>query len=172
MYFIKPTILLSKRVYQLEIVLRSTIAQILEQPNIQNKIILQFIYHPSIKSIDSYLMAFDLDISQVCYNDQKVLYTWSFIRALNTKTFICFNLSTIYAHFVVMHFALQKYSQRDFKLLYPIDFQMNRFLSLTINELNLNQQSYYSTMYDQFGENNDHFGLQKKFVDMYINQHF
>ncbi|CAF2077940.1 unnamed protein product [Rotaria magnacalcarata] len=59
----------------------------------RKKLILQFIYHPNVTSIETYLMAFDLDIIQMCFNGEKVLCTWACIRALNTGTFICYNLT-------------------------------------------------------------------------------
>ncbi|CAF4325185.1 unnamed protein product [Rotaria magnacalcarata] len=33
------------------------------------------------------------DVIQICFNGEKVLSTWTVIRALNTGTFICYNLT-------------------------------------------------------------------------------
>ncbi|CAF1579515.1 unnamed protein product [Rotaria magnacalcarata] len=54
---------------------------------------IQFIYHPCVASIETYLMAFDSDVIHICFNGENVLSTWTFIRALNTGTFICYNLT-------------------------------------------------------------------------------
>ncbi|CAF1257752.1 unnamed protein product [Rotaria sordida] len=172
LYVVKQTILLKRRVYQLEIIFASTMAEVLGEPNKPNKIVLQFIYHPSISYIQSYLMAFDLDIVQVSYNGKEVLCAWSFIRALNTGTFICFNLTNDLSTLGRTVLRIAKYCQRNFRFLYPHDFQMERFLSLPVNQSNINQPNYDSISDVQFGSNNDFFQLQKKFVNIFINQNF
>jgi len=143
-------------VYQLEVIFASTVAELLEQPNNRNKMILQFIYHPSMLYMQSYLMAFDLDIIQVSYNGKEVLSTWPFIRALNTGTFICYNLTNDLSTLGRSALRIAKYYQRNFRFLYPHDFQIESFLSLRIN-----QSNYYSISNVQFGSNNDFFQLQK-----------
>lgn len=142
-------------------------AEVLGEPNNPNKTVLQFIYHPSISCIQSYLMAFDLDIVQVSFNGKEVFSTWSFIRALNTGTFICFNLTNDSSTLGRTALRIAKYCQRNFRFLYPHDFQLETFLSLPIN-----QSNYYSISDVQFGSNNDFFQLQKKFVNIFINQNF
>ncbi|CAF1169610.1 unnamed protein product [Adineta steineri] len=165
-------ILSKRRVYQLEVIFASTMAEVLGQTNNQNKIIIQIIYHPSVSYIESYLMAFDIDIIQVAYNGREVLSTWSFIRALNTGTFICFNLINDLQKLGRIALRIVKYCQRSCRLLYPHDFQMENFLSLPISQLNINKPNYYSLSHTQFGSNNDFFQLQKQFVDTFINQNF
>ncbi|CAF1605991.1 unnamed protein product [Rotaria magnacalcarata] len=85
-------------------------------------------------------MAFDLDGIQICFNGEKVLSTWTFIRALNTGTFICYNLTKDVLR--LGRSALRQMQHPD----------------------------YYSSTQEQFGNNHDYFQLQQKFVDIYISQ--
>ncbi|CAF2925058.1 unnamed protein product, partial [Rotaria sp. Silwood2] len=151
-----------RRVYELEISLGSSIFEIINQPNIRKKIVLQFIYHPSITSIDTYLIAFDIDVIQICFDDKNVLCTWACIRALNTGTFICYNLTNNLTTLARTAIRISKYYQKGFKLLYPYEFAINDFLSLTVYELKHTQNpNYYSSTKEQFGSNHDYFRLQK-----------
>jgi len=135
--------------------------EVLGELNNPNKIVLQFIYHPSISYIQSYLMAFDLNIIQVSYNSREVFCTCSFIRALNTGTFICFNLTNDLSTLGRTALRIAKYCQKNFRFLYPHKFQIEIFLSLPINQSNINEPNYYSISDVQFGSNNEFFQLQK-----------
>jgi hypothetical protein len=97
---------------------------------------------------------------------------WSFIRALNTGSFICYNLTNDFSTLNRSAARISKYCKRNFKLIYPHNFQMDRFISLTIHQLNLDNRNYYPTSNEQFGQNHDYFHVQKQFVDTYINQYF
>ncbi|CAF2107773.1 unnamed protein product [Rotaria magnacalcarata] len=163
LYIVKQTILFKRRVYQLEIIFASTMTEVLRESNKLNKIVLRFIYHPSISYIQTYLMAFDLDIVQISYNGKEVLCTWSFIRALNTGTFICFNLTNDLSTLGRTVLRIAKYCEKNFRFLYPHNFHIERFLSSPVNQSNINQPNYYSISDVQFGSNNDFFQLQKKF---------
>ncbi|CAF0825424.1 unnamed protein product [Adineta steineri] len=171
-YFTKNTILSRERVYQTELILCTTIRELIQESASQKKIILQFIYHPKIFSIETYLMAFDLDIAQIAYNGREVVCTWAWIRSINTGTFICYNLTNNIYTLKRAAVRIEKYSQRGFKFLYPHGFEMDNFLSLTFNEINANEANNYVSSPEQFGESNDYFQLQKKFVDTYLNQQF
>ncbi|CAF5092155.1 unnamed protein product, partial [Rotaria magnacalcarata] len=58
-------------------------------------------------------------------------------------------------------------------LLYPHQFQIDNFLSLTLYQLrHMQHPDYYSSTQEQFGSNHDYFQLQQKFVDTYISQRF
>ncbi|CAF1058847.1 unnamed protein product [Adineta steineri] len=92
-YFTKNTILSRERVYQRELILCTTIRELIQESTSQKKILLQFIYHPKLLSIETYLMAFELDIAQIAYNGRKVVCTWAWIWSINTSTFICYNLT-------------------------------------------------------------------------------
>ncbi|CAF5081616.1 unnamed protein product, partial [Rotaria magnacalcarata] len=62
---------------------------------------------------------------------------------------------------------------KNFKLLYPHQFQIDNFLSLTLYQLrHMQHPDYYSSTQEQFGNNHDYFQLQQKFVDTYISQRF
>ncbi|CAF0877434.1 unnamed protein product [Adineta steineri] len=74
-YFTKNTILSRERVYQTELILCTTIRELIQESASQKKIILQFIYHPKVVSIEPYLMAFDLGIAQIAYNGREVVCT-------------------------------------------------------------------------------------------------
>ncbi|CAF3208196.1 unnamed protein product, partial [Rotaria sp. Silwood2] len=118
----------------------------------EKKIILQFIYHPSITSIDTYLIAFDVDIIQICFDGEKVLCTWACIRALNTGTFISYNLTNNLATLVRTAIRISKYYQKGFKLLYPYEFAIDDFLSLAVYQLKHTENAnYYSSTKEQFG---------------------
>ncbi|CAF1429563.1 unnamed protein product [Rotaria sordida] len=143
--------------------LGSTIFEIINEPNIRKKIVLQFIYHSTITSIHTYLMAFDVDIIQICFDGEKVLCTWTCIRALNTGTFISYNLTNNLATLARSAIRISKYYEKGFKLLYPYEFAINDFLSLTVYELkHVQNPNYYSSTKEQFGSNHDYFQLQKK----------
>ncbi|CAF4307813.1 unnamed protein product, partial [Rotaria sp. Silwood2] len=79
MYFVKQRVLSNQCVYEFEVTLRSTIFEIIDEPNQRKKVTLQFVYHSSISSIETYLMAFHLDVIQACFNGEKVLTTWAAI---------------------------------------------------------------------------------------------
>ncbi|CAF4765169.1 unnamed protein product, partial [Rotaria sp. Silwood1] len=128
-YFVKQRVLSNRRVYELEITLGSTIFEIINESHTRKKLTLQFIYHPSITSIETYLMAFDLDIIQMCFNGEKVLSTWACIRALNTGTFICYNLTN----------NLTTLARSAIRIIYELGH---------IQNLN-----YYSSTKEQFGIN-------------------
>ncbi|CAF4875125.1 unnamed protein product, partial [Rotaria socialis] len=116
-HFVKQRVLSYRRVYELEITLGSSILEIINESKIRKKLTIQFIYHPCVTSIETYLMAFDLDIIQICFNGEKVLSTWACIRALNTGTFICYNLTNDLVTLVRSAVRIGKYYQRNFKLL-------------------------------------------------------
>ncbi|CAF1310575.1 unnamed protein product [Rotaria sordida] len=120
----------------------------MNESHTRKKLTLQFIYHPSITSIETYLMAFDLDIIQMCFNGEKVLSTWACIRALNTGTFICYNLTN----------NLTTLGRTAIRIIYELGHIQN--------------PNYYSSTKEQFGSNHDYFELQKKFVNKYINHRF
>jgi hypothetical protein len=169
---VKQSILAQRRVYQIDLSLAANVIGFINEPKESKKLVLQFIYHPSISSIQSYLFSFDLDIVQAAFDGQKVLSTWSFIRAINTGTFICYNLTNNLPTLKQSVIRIAKYFQKNYKLLYPHEFVMRNFLSLEIHKLKNYQGNYYSSNYHQFGQNNDYFQLQNKFFNIYVNQPF
>jgi hypothetical protein len=68
-------VLASNHVYQLEVTLASPIGDIILGNNDQQRLIFQFIYHPGFSHIENYLMAFDLDVVQLCYNGQLFVHS-------------------------------------------------------------------------------------------------
>ncbi|CAF3751172.1 unnamed protein product [Rotaria socialis] len=126
-HFVKQQVQSYRRVYELEITLGSRILEIINESKIPKKLAIQFIYHPCVTSSETYLMAFDLDIIQICFNGEKVLSTWACIRALNTGAFICYNLTNDLVTLGRSAVRIGKYYQRNFKLLYPHQFQIDNF---------------------------------------------
>ncbi|CAF2096314.1 unnamed protein product [Rotaria magnacalcarata] len=91
------------------------------------KLTIQFIYHPCVTSIETYLMAFDLDVIQICFNDEKVLSTWTSIRALNTSTFICYNLTNDVVRLGRSAVRIGKYYQKPSNYYILINFKSTTF---------------------------------------------
>ncbi|CAF1523201.1 unnamed protein product, partial [Rotaria magnacalcarata] len=169
-YFVKQKVLSSQHVYELQITLGSNMLEIINESHTRKKFILQFIYHPSITSIETYLMAFDLDIIQMCFNGEKVSSTWACICAFNTGMFICYNLTNNLPTLARSVIRISKYYQKKFKLLYPYQFEIDDFLSLAVYQIEHTQNhNYYSSTKKQFGSNHDYFELQKK-ICQYIYQ--
>ena len=71
-YLVRRTTLALNHVYQFEVTLASTIGDILLSTNGPRCVTFQFIFHPNFFSIQNYLMAFDLDVVQLSYNDHRV----------------------------------------------------------------------------------------------------
>ncbi|CAF3402683.1 unnamed protein product, partial [Rotaria sp. Silwood2] len=81
------------------------------------------------------------------FNGEKVLCTWACIRTLNTGTFICYNLTNNLETLAQSAIRISKYYQKNFKLLYSHQFQVDDFLCLTVYQLAHTQHpsSYSST---------------------------
>lgn len=123
-------------------------------------------------SVEKYLLSFDMDIIQICFNGQNVLSTWRNIRSLNTRTFICYNLtdeSVVSRRSIT---RIQKYYQKNCKFLNPHKFPMNDLLSLPTHRIKNTQIHYHSSTNDQFRENTDYFELQKDFANKYFHTRF
>ncbi|CAF2142787.1 unnamed protein product [Rotaria magnacalcarata] len=118
-------------------------------------------------------MAFDLEVIQICFNGEKLLSTWTFIRALNTGACICYNLTHDVVIFGRSAVRIGKYYQKTSNYYILINFKSTIFLSLTLYQLrHMQHPDYDSSTQEQFGNNHDDFQLQQKFVDTYISQRF
>ncbi|CAF1505938.1 unnamed protein product [Rotaria magnacalcarata] len=112
-------------------------------------------------------MAFDLDVIQICFNGEKVLSTWTFIRALNTGTFICYNLTNDVVRLGRSAVRIGKYYQKTSNYYILISFKSTTFLSLMLYQLrHMQHPDYYLSTQEQFGNNHDYFQLQQNFVQM------
>jgi hypothetical protein len=145
---------------------------ILFDVNNRKNLILQFIYHPAISSIHSYLMAFDFDVAQSSFNGDQVYCTWAAIRAMTTGTFVCYCLTTEFQKLARTAIRLRKYCERNFTFLYPIHFPMDRFLRYSTSQCDITNSDDYPSSDPQFGRNNDYFQLQKHFVQTYLKHSF
>ncbi|CAF3299454.1 unnamed protein product, partial [Rotaria socialis] len=107
------------------------------------------------------------------FNGEKVLYTWAYIRALNTDTFSCYNLTNDVVRLGRSAIRIGKYYQKTSNYYILINFKSAIFLSLTLYQLrHMQHPDYYSSTQEQFENNHDYFQLQQKFVDAYISQRF
>jgi hypothetical protein len=171
-YLVRRTTLAVNRVYQFEVTLASTIGDILFSTAGPRCVTFQFIFHPNFFYIQNYLMAFDLDVVQLSYNGDRVLGTWAAIQALCTGTFLCYCLSTDIQHLGRTALRLSKYIRRGFTLLYPHDFPIDQFSSLCSGSCNNPNLGHYSSTTFKFGKNNDYFQIQKRFVQLFVDQSF
>ena len=87
-FLIRRTILSLNHVYQFQVTLASTVGDILLDTNGPRCITFQFIFQEGFLTIDNYLIAFDLDVVQLCYDGDRVLSTWAAINALCSGTFV------------------------------------------------------------------------------------
>ncbi|CAF4294018.1 unnamed protein product, partial [Rotaria magnacalcarata] len=108
-------------------------------------------------------------VTQICFNGEKVLSTQTFIRALNTGTFICYNLTNDVVRLGRSAVRIEKYYQKTSNYYIFINFKSTILLSLTLYQLqHMQHPDYYSSTQEQFENNHDYFQLQQKFVDTYI----
>ncbi|CAF1446029.1 unnamed protein product [Adineta ricciae] len=120
---------------------------------------------------------FDMDICQVAFNGHTIVSTFAFLQALATKSFISY---TLYAR-SPKHLCsrIQKYCNRGFKLLEPVDFDGNFDVLMAQEEIppyRVEQHQYIDDNGDiqivqkefrrPFLDNIDTFQLQEKFINM------
>jgi hypothetical protein len=165
---VRRTVLSSGYVYQLEVNLTETIGDLLLHSNDTKSLIFQFIFQPRFHTIENYLMAFDLDIVQMCFDGHRVYSTWAAIHALTSRTFICYCLSQDIETLGRTAIRVVKYICRGFDFLYPHDFPMDRFLSLPFRSCNITNMIPYSSINYRFGRNHDYFGMQKRCVQFFL----
>ena len=124
-------------------------------------IIFQFIFQQGFVSIENHLMAFDLDVVQLCHDGDRVLSAWAAINGLSSRTFLCYCLSRDINKLGRTALRLSKYIRRGFTFLYPHQFPMAQFLEL--ESVSCNNPSFidHSSINFQFGQNNDSFDIQK-----------
>lgn len=171
-FLIRRTTLSSNHVYQFQVTLASTVGDILHDTNGSRCITFQFIFQQGFVSIENYLMAFDLDVVQLCYDGDRVLSTWAAINALSSGTFLCYCLSRNINKLGRTALRLSKYIRRGFTFLYPHQFPMAQFLELESGSCNNPSFVDHSSINFQFGQNNDSFDIQKQFVRFFLDRSF
>ena len=171
-FLIRRTTLSRNHVYQFQVTLATTVGNILLDTNGSRCLTFQFIFQRGFSSIENYLMAFDLDVVQSCYDGTRVLSTWAAINALSSGTFLCYCLSRDMTKLGKTAIRLSKYIRRGFTFLYPHQFPMAQFLALPSGLCNDPQFFYHSSMNYQFGQNNDSFDIQKQFVQFFLDRYF
>ena len=171
-FLIRRTILSLNHVYQFQVTLASTVGDILLDTNYPRCITFQFIFQEGFLTIDKYLIAFDLDVVQLCYDGDRVLSTWAAINALSSGTFLCYCLSRDINKLGRAALRLSKYIRRGFTFLYPHQFPMAQFLTLDSGSCNNPSFRDHSSINYQFGQNNDYFDVQKQFVRFFLDRSF
>ena len=156
------------RVYQLQATLLDTVDDLLHVRALQPTTF-QFIFQPNFQSIDNYLMAFDLDVVQLCFDGARVYGTWAAVQALTSGTFLAYSLRPEIEHLGRAAVRITKYIRRGFNFLYPRDFPIHRLLSLPLTICNRPISPYPSTS-RRFGLNNDSLGIQKQFARFFLTE--
>ena len=129
-------------------------------------------FQKNFRFIQSYLMAFDLDVVQLCYNGSRVLSTWAAMNALSSGKFLCYCLTRDIESLGKTALRLSKYIRRGFTFLFPHQFPMAEFLALPAASCNNPRYTNRSSLNYQFGQNNDTFCVQKQFVEFFLDRSF
>ncbi|CAF3768088.1 unnamed protein product [Rotaria sp. Silwood1] len=166
-YFVRRKTIWSNRLIQFDLYRKITINDIFNGNNFSPSIIIQLIC-PTLYpiTVSRILHSFDLDICACAFDSKRVLISFSCLQALNSGHTTCYAMPVTNSQYMRRVPRLLKYQQRGFNILCPKEFDINAFLTTSIENCNESQfERTYRFRRRHFGDNHDSFCLQKKFCE-------
>ncbi|CAF1196993.1 unnamed protein product [Adineta ricciae] len=119
-------------------------------------------------NVSQIIHSFDLDVCAAAFNSKQVTISFACLQALNSGHATCYDMPTSSSQYMRRVVRLLKYEQRGFNILYPKQFDINTFLSTPIEDCKETQpERIYRFRRRHFGDNCDHFSIQKQFCEYY-----
>lgn len=146
-----------------------TVRDFLNADSLMPSVVIQLI-RPTISpiTISRVIHSFDLDICSAAFNSKDVIISFACMQALSTGHSTYYAMSNNRNKLIRQLRRLYKYHQRGYNILCPKNFDLQHFLSTSIENPNANaEQQSYSSHRQYFGDNCDFFQVQKRFCEHY-----
>ncbi len=120
----KHTNSINKKLINLRLFIGNTVHNILRETKFVD---LQFIFIKSNYFPDQLITDFDIDITQLSFDGNKLFGTMAAIQALRTRSIINYSLCNDDMHYASFAIRISKYTKHGYYLLTPKDFNLRTF---------------------------------------------